>query len=110
MIQVWITPRIHRYLGIGFALLILPTNLGATAGLIILNKVALGPGGGARHGSVAPLHRRQDDPREFCSSRFRRAAPEAKPFVDVTVDRLSRGLAALLMLVLIQPWGLDLAW
>ena len=35
---------------------------------------------------------------------------EVKPFVDVTVDRLSRGIAALLMLVLIQPWGFALAW
>ena len=35
---------------------------------------------------------------------------DVKPFVDVTVDRLSRGLGALMMLVLIQPWGLALAW
>jgi hypothetical protein len=35
---------------------------------------------------------------------------EVKPFVDVTVDRLSRGLGALMMLVLIQPWGFALAW
>ena len=62
VIQVWITPRIHRYLGIGFALLILPTNLGITASLIIAYKVAVGAGVLERHGSLVPLHRRQDDP------------------------------------------------
>ena len=36
VIQVWITPRIHRYLGIGFALLMLPTTLAVTATAIIL--------------------------------------------------------------------------
>jgi AAA family ATP:ADP antiporter len=39
VIQVWVTPRIHRYLGIGFALLILPTSLAMTAAVIIINKV-----------------------------------------------------------------------
>ncbi|HWV93900.1 MAG TPA: hypothetical protein VNZ24_06265, partial [Vicinamibacterales bacterium] len=29
VIQVWVTPRIHRYLGIGFALLMLPTSVAA---------------------------------------------------------------------------------
>ena len=39
VIQVWITPRIHRYLGIGFALLMLPTTLAVTATAIILTGV-----------------------------------------------------------------------
>ena len=43
VIQVWVTPRIHRYLGIGFALLILPTSLALTAALIIVNKVLWAP-------------------------------------------------------------------
>ncbi len=34
----------------------------------------------------------------------------AKPFVDVTVDRLAKGVSALLALVLIAPWGLNLDW
>ena len=33
---------------------------------------------------------------------------QAKPFVDVTMDRLSKGMGALLILVLIKPWGLNL--
>jgi hypothetical protein len=34
----------------------------------------------------------------------------AKPFIDVTMDRVARALAALLVLVLIKPWGLGLDW
>ncbi len=44
VIQVWITPRIHRYLGIGFALMILPTNLTLTAAIVLLNNVLWAPG------------------------------------------------------------------
>jgi AAA family ATP:ADP antiporter len=110
VIQVWITPRIHRYLGIGFALLILPTNLTITAVIIIVNKVLWAP-------AVASVMDRSfrytvdKTTREVLflplPSELRQ---EVKPFVDVTVDRLARGLGALLMLVLIQPWGLHLAW
>ncbi len=35
---------------------------------------------------------------------------EAKPFVDVTVDRFAKGLGAVLLLILIKPWGLGLNW
>ena len=34
----------------------------------------------------------------------------AKPFIDVTMDRFSKALAAIVLLVLVQPWGLDLDW
>jgi hypothetical protein len=34
----------------------------------------------------------------------------AKPFVDVTMDRFAKALGALLLLVLIKPWGLNLDW
>ena len=34
----------------------------------------------------------------------------AKPFIDVTVDRLSKGAGALMILVLIKDWGLALTW
>jgi ATP/ADP translocase/HEAT repeat protein/CRP-like cAMP-binding protein len=110
VIQVWVTPRIHRYLGIGFALLILPTSLAMTAAVIIINKVLWAP-------AVASIVDRScrysvdKTTREVLflplPSELRQ---DVKPFVDVTVDRLSRGLGALLMLVLIQPWGLALVW
>ena len=35
---------------------------------------------------------------------------KAKPFVDVTVDRVGRAANALILLVLIKPWGLHLSW
>jgi HEAT repeat protein/CRP-like cAMP-binding protein len=35
---------------------------------------------------------------------------KAKPFVDVTVDRAARAGAALLLILLVQPWGLNLDW
>jgi len=110
VIQVWVTPRIHRYLGIGFALLILPTSLAMTAAIIIVNKVLWAP-------AVASIVDRScrysvdKTTREVLflplPSELRQ---DVKPFVDVTVDRLSRGLGALMMLVLIQPWGLALVW
>jgi AAA family ATP:ADP antiporter len=110
VIQVWITPRIHRYLGIGFALLILPTNLGATAAIILLARALWAP-------AVASV---MDRSLRYTVDKTTREVlflplpselrQDVKPFVDVTVDRLSRGLGALVMLVLIQPWGLHLSW
>ena len=35
---------------------------------------------------------------------------KAKSFVDVTVDRGAKALGALLLLVLVKPWGLNLNW
>ena len=35
---------------------------------------------------------------------------KAKSFVDVTVDRFAKALGALLLLVLVKPWGLHLDW
>jgi ATP:ADP antiporter, AAA family len=110
VIQVWITPRIHRYLGIGFALLILPTNLAITAALILAFKVLWAP-------AVASVMDRSFRYTVDKTTREVLFLPlptelrqEVKPFVDVTVDRLSRGIGALGMLVLIQPWGLALDW
>ena len=110
VIQVWITPRIHRYLGIGFALLILPTNLGITAALILTYKVLWAPA----LSSVMDRSFRYTVDKTTREVLFlplpTQLRQEVKPFVDVTVDRVSRGLGALLMLILIQPWGLGLAW
>ena len=110
VIQVWITPRIHKYLGIGFALLMLPTNLGGTALIILFNAALWAP-------ALASVMDRSlrytvdKTTREVLFLPLPTALrQEVKPFVDVTVDRLSRGVGAILMLVLIQPWGLQLQW
>ena len=110
VIQVWITPRIHRYLGIGFALLMLPINLAITAAIILLNNALWAPA----------LARVSDQSFRYTVDKTTREVlflplpselrQEVKPFVDVTVDRMARALGALLTLVLIQPWGLALAW
>ena len=75
VIQVWITPRIHRYLGIGFALLMLPTNLTLTAAVDPPQQRAVGAGARARQRSVVPLHRRQDDARSAVPAAAERTAP-----------------------------------
>ena len=110
VIQVWITPRIHRYLGIGFALLILPTNLSITAAIILLNNALWAPA----------LARVTDQSFRYTVDKTTREVlflplpselrQEVKPFVDVTVDRMAKAAGALLTLVLIQPWGFALAW
>ncbi len=110
VIQVWITPRIHRYLGIGFALLMLPTNLSMTAVIILLNNALWAPA----------LARVTDQSFRYTVDKTTREVlflplpselrQEVKPMVDVTVDRMARAAGALMTLVLIQPWGLALAW
>ena len=109
-IQIWLTPRIHRHLGIGVALLILPTSLTATAALVIANRVLWAPAV-ARVMDQSFRYSVDKTTREVLflplPSELRQ---EAKPFVDVTVDRLSRAVGALMILGLIQPWGLALPW
>ena len=88
---MWITPRIHRYLGIGFALLMLPTNLSITAAIILLNNALWAPA----------LARVTDQSFRYTVDKTTREVlflplpselrQEVKPFVDVTVDRHGQG-------------------
>jgi ATP/ADP translocase/HEAT repeat protein/CRP-like cAMP-binding protein len=109
-IQVALTSRIHRLLGIGFALLILPVSLGGT-GLLMLTIGALWTSGAARIIDTSLRYTVDKTTREIlflplpADVKYR-----AKPFIDVTVDRLSKGAGALLILVLIKDWGLNLSW
>jgi ATP:ADP antiporter, AAA family len=110
LVQVLLTSRIHQRLGIGFALLILPVSLGSTAVVMLFNAALWAPG----------LARVIDQSLRYTIDKTTREVlymplPSgmkftAKPFVDVTVDRFARGLGAVLLLFLIQPWGLDLTW
>jgi AAA family ATP:ADP antiporter len=109
-VQVWLTSRIHRYLGIGFALLVLPIGFGATAGVMLLNAALWAPS----------LARVLDQALRYTVDKTSREIlflplpadlkNRAKPFVDVTIDRFAKGISALLLLVLVQPWGLNLDW
>ena len=110
VIQVWLTSKIHRYLGIGFALMILPVSLGSTATVMLLNAALWAPG----------LARVLDQSLRYTVDKTTREILflplpgdiklKAKSFVDVTVDRAAKAAGALLLLVLVKPWGLDLNW
>jgi len=110
IIQIGLTTRIQRNLGVGFALMLLPLGLGSTALIILLNGVLWAPML-ARVMDKSVRYTVDKTSREIL---FLPLPPEikhkAKPFVDVTVDRFGRALSALLLLVLIEPWGLDLDW
>ncbi len=110
VIQVWLTSKIHRYLGIGFALLILPVALGST-GIIILSTAALGAASSARIVDTSLRYTVDKTTREILFLPLPQDLKyRAKPFVDVTVDRLGKGLVSILILVLIKPWGFGLSW
>ena len=111
LIQVLATSRIHRLLGIGFALLILPVSLGTSAAIMLANAALWAPVAGARLRHLAALHRRQDDARDPVPAAARpvEAAGQAVRRRDRR-PHSPRASAALLALVLIAPWGLNLDW
>ena len=110
VIQVGFTSRVHRRLGVGFALLVLPTCLGVTGVVMLLNAVLWAPAL-ARILDTSLRYTFDKTTREILFLPLPTALKyKAKPFVDVTVDRFAKGLAALLALVLIKPWGLGFNW
>ena len=110
VIQVWLTSRIHRYLGIGFAMLILPIGLASTGGLILATAVLPA----AMAGRILDTSLRYTVDKTTREILFLPLSAElkrqAKQFVDVTVDRFAKGIGAAVILVLIQPWGFGLSW
>lgn len=110
VVQIWLTARIHRYLGIGVALLLLPISLGGTAVAMLLSQQLWS----------AMLARTVDTSLRYSVDKTSREILfmplpselkyRAKPFVDVTVDRVAKSAVNILILVLIQPWGLALPW
>ena len=110
VIQVWLTSRIHRLLGVGFALMILPFGLGTTAVIILLYPNLWAPMF-ARILDKSLRYTVDKTSREVLFLPLPSALKhKAKPFVDVTVDRFARAVAALLLILLIQPWALNLDW
>jgi ATP:ADP antiporter, AAA family len=109
-IQMVVTSRIHRFLGIGFALLVLPVSLGATAVVMLFNRALWAPGL-ARVLDTSLRYTVDKTSREIlflplpADLKYR-----AKPFIDVTVDRFAKGLGALMILVLIKDWGFGFDW
>ncbi|HUF47709.1 MAG TPA: Npt1/Npt2 family nucleotide transporter [Vicinamibacterales bacterium] len=110
LVQVGLTSRIHRSLGLTFALLLLPVSLGAT-GIVILLNGALWAAGVARVLDTSLRYTIDKTTREVLFLPLPAdLRARAKPFVDVTVDRLGKAIGSLLLLVLIMPWGLALDW
>jgi AAA family ATP:ADP antiporter len=109
-VQIAFTSRIHRLLGIGFALMILPVSLGATAVIMLLNAALWAPSV-ARILDTSLRYTVDKTTREILYMPLPyKIKFDAKPFVDVTVDRFAKGLGALTLVVLIKPWGLNLGW
>jgi ATP:ADP antiporter, AAA family len=110
LIQVVLTSRIHRSLGLAVALLILPVSLGVSSALILWTG-ALWAAGAARVLDSSLRYTIDKTTREVlflplpADLKYR-----AKPFVDVTVDRSAKAVGALLVLVLIKPWGFGIGW
>jgi len=110
VIQVGLTSRIHRVLGIGFALLVLPFSLGTTAVIMLFNRALWAPG----------LARILDTSLRYTVDKTSREVLflplpaelkyRAKPFIDVTMDRFAKGMGALMILVLIKDWGFGWDW
>ena len=110
LIQVSVTSRIHSMLGIGFALLILPVGLGTSAVVMLFNAGLWAPAI-ARVADASLRYTVDKTTREILFLPLPTAVKyRAKPFIDVTMDRLAKALGALTVLVLIKPWGLALSW
>ena len=109
-LQLGLTSRIHRSLGLTFALMLLPVSLGAS-GLLILGTGALWAAALARVLDSSLRYTVDKTTREVL---FLPLPPDlkyrAKPFVDVTVDRVAKAVGAIIALVLISDWGLGLTW
>ena len=110
VVQIWLTSVIHRYLGIGVALLLLPISLGGTA-LAMLLSGALWSSMLARTLDTSLRYSVDKTTREILFMPLPSELKyQTKPFVDVTVDRIAKSGVNILILVLIQPWGLGLRW
>jgi ATP:ADP antiporter, AAA family len=110
VIQMWLTSKIHRYMGIGFALMVLPVSLGTT-GLIMLFNGALWAPALARILDQSLRYTVDKTTREILFLPLPADIKlQAKSFVDVTVDRGAKAAGALLLIVLVKPWGLHLNW
>ncbi len=110
VVQVGLTSRIHRSLGLTVALLVLPMGLGVSA-VAILMTGALWATGAAKVLDSSLRYSLDKTTREVL---FLPLPPDlklrAKAFIDVTMDRMAKAAGNLLALVLIKPWGLGLDW
>ena len=108
VIQIYFTSRIHRILGIGFALMVLPVSLGATALLILFNPVLLSTMV-ARITDTSLRYSLDKTTREVLFQPLPKELKlKAKSFVDVTADRfIGKGIGSVLLLILLKVVGVS---
>lgn len=106
VIQVYFTSRIHRFLGIGFALMVLPMSLGASAFLILFHPVLLSTMV-ARITDTSLRYSLDKTTREVLFQPLPKEIKlKAKAFVDVTADRfIGKGIGSVILLVLLKVFG-----
>src|SRR4029079_7534003 len=105
IIQMTLTSRVHRLLGIGFALLLLPFTLGGT-GVLMLAIPALWTASTARVLDTALRYTVDKTTREILFMPLPTAMKyRAKPFADVAVDRFAKGIGAAILIVAINAAG-----
>jgi AAA family ATP:ADP antiporter len=109
-VQVALTSRIHRSMGLAFAMLLLPVAMGSSA-IVVLASGALWAPQLARVLDATLRYTVDKTTREVLFLPLPvELKHRAKPFIDVTADRFAKAIAAVLLLALIKPWGLGLDW
>ncbi len=110
VVQVGLTSRIHRSFGLTFALLLLPVGLSGAAVVILLSGALWAPGM-ARVLDTSLRYSIDKTTREVLFLPLpSELKVRAKPFVDVTVDRLGKAAGSLILIPLIWPEMLGLDW
>src|SRR4029079_5592151 len=107
IIQMTLTSRVHRLLGIGFALLLMPFTLGGT-GVLMLAIPALWTASTARVLDTSLRYTVDKTTREILFMPLPTAMKyRAKPFADVAVDRFAKGVgAAVALIIAIKVFGM----
>lgn len=110
VVQVALTSRIHRSAGIGVALLLLPFGFAASAALILFTGTLWAVAGARVLGSTLRYTLDKTTREVLFVPLPAELRHRVKPFIDVTMDRFAKAVTAVLLLALIQPWGLGLDW
>ena len=110
VVQVALISRIHRSAGIGVALLLLPFGFTASAALILFTGTLWAVAGARVLGSTLRYTLDKTTREVLFVPLSAELRHRVKPFIDVTMDRFAKAVTAVLLLALIQPWGLGLDW
>jgi AAA family ATP:ADP antiporter len=107
-IQIFLTSRVHRLLGIGFALLLMPVTTVSTAALMLVVP-ALWTSTLARVMDTSLRYTVDKTTREILFVPLPTSLKyKAKPFADVAVDRFAKGVgAAVALIIAIKVFNLD---